>query len=98
MTTSRMTSYADCMTMLSFRVEEEDATAIKQWADELGVDRSALLRDAVRMHLDRLASERDAERWEDAPLDKGESALSAIADWGPAEEWEDWADATDSTR
>lgn len=97
-TAERMTNYASCMTMLSFRVEDDDAAAIQRWADELGVDRSALLRDAVRLHLNRLASERDAETWEKLPLDEGESALALIADWGPAEEWEDWADAPDSTR
>ena len=47
----RMTSYGTCMTMLSFRVDEEDAAAIQRWADELGIDRSVLLRDAVRQHL-----------------------------------------------
>jgi predicted transcriptional regulator len=82
------------MTMLSFRVEDQDATAVQRWADELGIDRSALLRTAVRQHLDRLASEHDADRWEAVPLTEGESALATIADWGPAEEWEDWADAT----
>jgi len=84
--------------MLSFRVEDADATAIQRWADELGVDRSALLREAVRLHLNRLSSEHDAQRWDDLPLTEGESALGAIADWGPAEEWEDWTDAPDSTR
>lgn len=86
-----ITVYDSCMTMLSFRVEDEDATAIQGWADELGVDRSALLREAVRLHLNRLASEREAHTWVEVPLDDGESALTAIADWGPAEEWEDWA-------
>ncbi len=89
-----MTPYPVCMTMLSFRVDDEDAAAIQRWADELGVDRSALLRDAVRRHLNRLASEHDVDRWEDLPLTEGESALATIADWGPAEDWEDWADAT----
>ena len=89
-----MTNYADCMTMLSFRVDEEDAAAIQRWADELGIDRSVLLRDAVRQHLNRLAAENDVERWEDLPLTDGESALATIADWGPAEDWQDWADAT----
>ena len=98
MNAERMTSYDVCMTMLSFRVDDDDAAAIQRWADELGVDRSALLREAVRLHLNRLASEHDADRWEQLPLDEGESALAAIADWGPAEEWEDWADAADSTR
>jgi predicted transcriptional regulator len=89
-----MTSYPCCMTMLSFRVDDDDAAAIQRWADELGIDRSALLRDAVRRHLNRLASEHDADRWEAVPLTDGESALATIADWGPAEDWEDWADAT----
>jgi len=81
------------MTMLSFRVDDDDAAAIQQWAADLGVDRSALLRNAVRLHLNRLASERDVERWEALPLEVGENALAAIADWGPAEEWGDWSDA-----
>ena len=82
------------MTMLSFRVETEDAVNAQRWADALGVDRSELLREALRRHLDRLASEHDADRWEATPLDDGERALAAIADWGPAEDWSDWADAT----
>ena len=79
--------------MLSFRLDDEDAAAIQRWADELGIDRSALLRDAVRQHLNRLISEQDADRWEDLPLAEGESALATIADWGPAEDWKDWAHA-----
>lgn len=98
MTGRGITLYTSCMTMVSFRVDDEEATAIRRWADELGIDRSALLREAVRLHLNRLASEHDAERWERIPLTEGESALASIADWGPAEEWEDWADAADSTR
>jgi predicted transcriptional regulator len=90
----RMTNYDACMTMLSFRVDEEDAAAIQRWADELSVDRSALLRDAVRQHLNRLAAENDVDRWGALPLTEGESALATIADWGPAEDWQDWADAT----
>ena len=80
------------MTMLSFRVEDRDAEAVRRWAEELGVDRSELLREALRRHLDRLASEGDAYRWEVSPLDDGERSLGAIADWGPAEDWSDWAD------
>jgi len=90
----RMTNYHTCMTMLSFRVDDGDAAAIQRLADELGVDRSALLRDAVRQHLNRLAAEHDADRWEALPLTDGESALATIADWGPAEDWHDWADGT----
>jgi hypothetical protein len=79
--------------MLSFRVDEEEAAEAQRWAEQLGVDRSELLRDALRRHLLRLASENDAKTWADHPLDRGEQALSAIADWGPAEDWSSWADA-----
>ncbi len=78
------------MTMLSFRVEARDAESVKYWAESLGIDRSALLREALRRHLDRLASEGDAERWSAQPLDDAEQSLAEIADWGPAEDWSDW--------
>jgi predicted transcriptional regulator len=82
------------MTMLSFRVDDHDAEEAQRWAEALGIDRSALLREALRRHLDRLASEGDADRWAASPLDQGEQALGDIADWGPAEDWSDWtADA-----
>jgi predicted transcriptional regulator len=79
------------MTMLSFRVDEDQASEAQRWAEALGIDRSALLRDALRRHLDRLASEGDADRWSAVPLEEGERALGEIADWGPAEDWSDWA-------
>lgn len=79
------------MTMLSFRVDDRDAIEAQRWAQTLGVDRSELLREALRRHLDRLASEGDGERWLDRPLDEGERALGGVADWGPAEDWSDWA-------
>jgi predicted transcriptional regulator len=79
--------------MLSFRVDDECAKATQAWADRLGVDRSELLRDALRRHLQRLASELDAQIWSQAPLDQAERSLAEIADWGPAEDWSDWADA-----
>lgn len=81
------------MTMLSFRVDEGDAAGVQRWAERLGVDRSELLRDALRRHLFRLASEDDAVTWIEHPLDDGERALAAVADWGPAEDWSDWVDA-----
>jgi len=81
------------MTMLSFRVDEADASNAQRWAERLGVDRSVLLRDALRSHLARLASEVDADRWAATPLDDSERALEEAADWGPAEDWSDWADA-----
>lgn len=89
----RMTKYSGCMTMLSFRVAEAEALDIQSWADRRGVRRSDLLREAVRRHLLRLASEVDAETWQRQPLTDEESALSEIADWGPAEDWDDWSDA-----
>ena len=81
------------MTMLSFRVDEAEAKRLQAWADRLGVGRSELLRDALRRHIQRLASELDAATWEQRPLDEGERSLAEIADWGPAEDWSDWADA-----
>jgi predicted transcriptional regulator len=84
------------MTMLSFRVDDREAEETQRWAEMLGLDRSELLREALRRHLDRLASEHDADRWGAQPLDDGERALSEIADWGPAEDWSDWA--TDAAR
>ncbi len=84
------------MTMLSFRVEERDAAEAQRWAEALGIDRSELLREALRRHLARLASERDADRWIESPLDDGERVLAEIADWGPAEDWSDWV--TDEAR
>ena len=80
------------MTMLSFRVDDAVADDVRRWAEELGVDRSELLREALRRHLDRLASEGDADRWLAVPLADGERALGEIAAWGPAEDWSDWAD------
>lgn len=81
------------MTMLSFRVDDADAAEVRAWAERLGIDRSALLREALHRHLLRLASEIDAGRWVASPLDAGEQALAAVADWGPAEDWSDWSDA-----
>jgi predicted transcriptional regulator len=82
------------MTMLSFRIEDDEAANIQRWADELGIDRSELLREAVHRHLVRLAGEHDAQAWERAPLTDDERAFETVADWGPAENWSDWADAT----
>jgi hypothetical protein len=79
------------MTMLSFRVAEAEAAEVKRWADALGIDRSELLREALHRHLTELRSRLDAERWERAPASDAERALAEIADWGPAEDWSDWA-------
>ena len=81
------------MTMLSFRVPDDEAAEAQRWADALGVDRSELLRDALHRHLTALGGEHDRDAWVRVPLDDGERSLSAIADWGPAEDWSDWEDA-----
>jgi len=81
------------MTMLSFRVADDEAAEAQRWAERLGVDRSELLREALHRYLVRLQGEDDATTWEDQPLDDGEASLAAIADWGPAEDWSDWGDA-----
>jgi predicted transcriptional regulator len=81
------------MTMLSFRVPDDEAAEVQRWADALGVDRSEILRDALHRHLVALTGERDIAVWEQVPLDEGERSLEAIADWGPAEDWSDWDDA-----
>jgi antitoxin component of RelBE/YafQ-DinJ toxin-antitoxin module len=82
------------MTMLSFRVDDEEAATAQRWADQLGIDKSELLRDALHRRLTQLASEHDAQIWLSQPATDGERALDQIADWGPAEDWSDWADAT----
>ena len=84
------------MTMLSFRLESEVADEVNAWAKRLGLDRSELLRVALRRYLNQLASEHEAQSWDELPEDDEEAraALTAIAYLGPAEDWSDWADAT----
>ena len=86
----RITIILSRMTMLSFRVQEADAHAATRWATALGIDRSDLLREALRRHLVSLAASTEVDAYARSPLAAGELALSAIADWGPAEEWSDW--------
>lgn len=81
------------MTMLSFRVRDEEADEIQRWAEALGVDRSEVLRDAVHRHLAVLNSEHEVDAWARTPLNAAELSLSEIAAWGPAEDWADWQDA-----
>lgn len=81
------------MTMMSFRVDDVDAAEVEQWTRRLHIDRSELLRDALRRHLAELAADQEARAYAERPLNAGEQALAQIADWGPAEDWADWADA-----
>ena len=80
------------MTMFSFRVDEAEAEEARRWADRLGVDRSQLLRDALHRYLVRLRTEEDVEAWLRKPMTQDEGRLTDVADWGPAEDWSDWAD------
>jgi hypothetical protein len=63
-------------------------------AQRLGVDRSELLRDALHGYLVKLASEDDAKTWDRIPPNSDEQSFAEVADWGPAEDGSDWADAT----
>jgi hypothetical protein len=81
------------MTMLSFRTDSEEADQIRHWSEQLGVVRSELLRRAVHRYLVFLRSQADALAWKHTPLTDAEASLGAVADWGPAEDWSDWADA-----
>lgn len=81
------------MTMLSFRVADDEADEAQRWADALGIDRSELLREALHRHLASLRSQGDAAKWEATPSTDAELSLGQIAEWGPAEDWTDWADA-----
>lgn len=82
------------MTMLSFRIDAAEAARVQRWADELGIDRSELLRDALRRRLDALVAEREALRWtDDSDLERVVEAFGTVVDWGPEEDWTDWDDA-----
>lgn len=82
------------MTMVSFRADDDDIDLADAWARRLHVDRSELLRDALRRYLAALAADADSQAYAEYPLTDDEKALAEIADWGPAEDWADWADAT----
>ena len=81
------------MKMISFRVSESEAAEAQRRAQQLGVDRSEFLRDALHRYLVKLASEDDAKTWDEIPPSSDEQSFAAVADWGPAEDWSDWAHA-----
>lgn len=80
------------MPIFNFRVAPEEAEEATKWTRRLGIDRSELLREALRRHLVRLKAEDDVTAWLTEPLTSEETSLAEIADWGPAEDWTDWAD------
>jgi len=77
--------------MVSFRVEEDDLAAADRWAEELGIERSELLREALASHLARLAVAIEADAFDEQPFTSDEASLDDADDWGPAEDWSDWA-------
>jgi Arc/MetJ-type ribon-helix-helix transcriptional regulator len=81
------------MTMISFRVDDGDVAEIDRWVRRLRIDRSELLRDALRRHLAELAADQDAHAYAEQPVTNEEKVIAEIADWGVAEDWTDWADA-----
>ena len=86
--------YTNCMTMLSFRVDDTEATEALRWACKLGIDKSELLRTALHNYIVRLKSEDDARIWQEMPLNEDEQSLLGISDWGVAEDWSEWVDET----
>lgn len=82
------------MTMVSFRVADTEAEEAQRWAESLGIDRSELLRRALDEHLTRLRTAEEADRVAGLRATAEERSLAEIADWGPAEDWSDWADAS----
>ncbi|WP_109559565.1 antitoxin [Mycolicibacter algericus] len=78
--------------MISFRADDADLAEAEQWARRLDIDRSELLRNALRRHLAALAADHDAQAYTEQPITDEETAFAGVADWGPAEGWADWAD------
>ena len=80
------------MTMLSFRVDDTEASEALRWATKLGIDKSELLRTALHSYIVRLKSEDDARIWQEMPLNEDEQSLFGINDCGVAEDWSEWVD------
>ena len=84
----------NCMTMLSFRVNADEAIRVREVAGSRGVPQSEIIREALRCYLDSLAARHDAVVYEKQPLTSQELSLTAVEGWAPAEDWSDWADAS----
>ena len=93
-TTNLICDWPGGMTMLSFGLAFEEAADVSRWAERLGIGESELIRESLRRHLRWLASEDDSQQWGVESSSEDRSALAAIADWGKAEDWSDWTDAT----
>ena len=81
------------MTMLSFRVEPDEAARAREMADALGIPQSEMIREALRRHLNALTAQRDATAYDANPLSPEELSLIEVEHWAPAEDWSDWVDA-----
>ena len=81
------------MATLGFRVPTQQAQALRESAEQMGITQSQLLRDALRRYLIRLRAEHDIAAWNAKPLTEEEKIFAEIADWGPEEDWSDSADA-----
>ena len=81
------------MTILTFRTDAGEAEDAQAWADRLGVPLSELLREALRQHLVALRAGGGTATRTVNPTTEGDQSLGQIADWGPAEDWSEWADA-----
>lgn len=84
--------------MISFRADDDDVAEADRWAAALGIERSELLREALAAHLARLSAPAEAEKYARQPFTDDELALDAAADWGPAEDWSDWAEPAPRSR
>lgn len=76
--------------MLSFRVPPEEAARAKETADYLEIALSEFCREALRLHINAILAERDAEIYERMPVTEDDLALNAVSYWLPAEDWSDW--------
>jgi hypothetical protein len=81
--------------MVSFRADDQDVADADRWAKRLGIHRSELMREALAVHLARLAAEDDAASYATDPFTAEDAELDEADDWGPAEDWSDWASWAD---
>lgn len=82
------------MTVRSFRIDSVEATRVQEMAAALGITQSEMVREALRRHLNSLASLGDAAAYDSNPLSPQELSLMEIQKWAPDEDWSDWHDAT----
>ncbi len=81
------------MTMLSFRVDPEEAERAQAMAESLGMAFSEMIREALRRYVDAIEAEYDSEVYRAMPLTAEELSLADSQYWAPSEDWSDWADA-----